>query len=123
MDQFSSSGEFADVGASAAAGRDGGRDSLLLVAPLKLASMVAPITVRIRNLSSGGLMAEFAGRADIGDVVDVDVRGIGWIAGRVAWLAEGRMGVAFDREIDPKRARKPVAAPQRSPQPPKRAIL
>ncbi len=125
MDQFSSSGEFAglDAASGAAAGRDGGRDSLLLVAPLKLASMAVPVTVRIRNLSSGGLMAEYAGRADIGDAAEVDVRGVGLVAGRVAWVAEGRMGIAFDQEIDPKKARKPVAVPSRRAAAVKRGIL
>ncbi|KQN26416.1 hypothetical protein ASE86_09915 [Sphingomonas sp. Leaf33] len=117
MDQgFSSQGSAtADTGG---AGRDGGRDSLLLVATLKVAAMALPVTVRIRNLSSGGLMAEYAGRADIGDVAEIDVRGIGPVRGRVAWIAEGRMGIAFDHEIDPKRARKPVAVP-----PPKVAAI
>lgn len=122
MDQFSYSDEFTSTDTSAAS-RDGGRDSLLLVAPLKLDSMAVPVTVRIRNLSSGGLMAEFAGRADIGDAAEVDVRGIGPIAGRVAWVAEGRMGIAFDREIDPKRARKPVAVPPRKAAPIQRGVL
>lgn len=118
---FSSQGfATADTGG---AGRDGGRDSLLLVAALKLAAMALPVTVRIRNLSSGGLMAEYVGRADIGDVAEIDVRGIGPVRGRVAWIAEGRMGIAFDTEIDPKRARKPVAVPPRKAAAVKRAIL
>jgi hypothetical protein len=40
--------------------------------------------------------------------VEVDVRGVGWVRGRIAWQTEGRAGIAFDREIDPQRARKPV---------------
>jgi hypothetical protein len=37
------------------------------------------------------------------------VRGIGWLDGHIAWTAEGRIGIAFEREIDPMAARKPVA--------------
>ncbi|MES2338637.1 MAG: PilZ domain-containing protein [Pseudomonadota bacterium] len=94
--------------------RDGARDSLLLSAQLRLPALVDPVTVRIRNLSPGGLMAEYAGAARIGDAAQVDVRGIGWIEGRVAWVAAGRLGIAFDAPIDPLLARKPVAAPSRS---------
>lgn len=103
--------------------RGGARDSLLLSAQLKLSTLATPVTVRIRNLSAGGMMAEFAGRADVGDAVDVDVRGIGWVTGRIAWVAEGRVGIALDRDIDPLRARKPVAVPSRSAAPPKRGVL
>lgn len=125
MDQFYYSDEFTgvDSASSSGAGRDGGRDSLLLAASLKLASMAVPVTVRVRNLSSGGLMVEFAGRAEIGDAAEVDVRGIGPVTGRVAWIAEGRMGIAFDQEIDPKKARKPVPVPPRKVTPAKRGVL
>lgn len=102
--------------------RGGSRDSLLLSAQLKLVGL-SPVTVRVRNLSSGGLMAEYVGRANIGDVAEVELRGIGQIAGRIAWVAEGRLGIAFDREIDPMMARKPVAVPKRSAAPAKRRIL
>lgn len=102
--------------------RGGSRDSLLLSAQLKLVGL-SPVTVRVRNLSSGGLMAEYVGRANIGDVAEVELRGIGQITGRIAWVAEGRLGIAFDREIDPMMARKPVAVPKRSTAPAKRRIL
>jgi hypothetical protein len=101
------------------------RDSLLLSAQLCLPVMATPVTVRVRNLSSGGLMAEHAGRAAIGDAVKIEVRGIGWIDGRVAWITAGRLGIAFDTEIDPLLARKPVAVSLKSRTPAKRvrAIL
>ena len=31
--------------------------------------------------------------------LEVEVRGVGWIDGRVAWTAEGRIGIAFERAI------------------------
>lgn len=84
------------------------RDSLLLVAALKVPALADPVQVRVRNLSPGGMMAEYAGPIATGDSVKADLRGIGRVAGKVAWVAEGRIGVAFDAEIDPKLARKPV---------------
>lgn len=98
----------ADAAADAAADRLDSRDSLLLVAQFRLIDEDRIVPVRIRNLSAGGLMAELSGPLPLGSAVEVDVRGIGWIPGRVAWAAAGRIGIAFDRLIDPLAARKPV---------------
>ncbi|QIG80400.1 PilZ domain-containing protein [Stakelama tenebrarum] len=92
----------------AASQRSGSRDSLLLGAQLRFAGGTETVPVRVRNLSSGGLMAEYAEPVARQTPVEVDVRGVGWVRGQVAWSAEGRIGIAFDREIDPKLARKPV---------------
>ncbi|WP_326524110.1 PilZ domain-containing protein [Sphingomonas sp.] len=119
MDQFSNDPNIYTAEDEATAQRGGARDSLFLSARLVLPALAAPVTVRVRNLSPGGLMAEYSGRASIGDAVEVEVRGIGAIAGQVAWITEGRLGIAFETEVDPLRARKPVAVPPR-PQPPKR---
>jgi hypothetical protein len=107
MDQLSYE-SFAKAEADASASqRGGGRDSLLLGAQMRFGSR-EPVQVRVRNLSSGGLMAEYGGRVEIGDPIAIEVRGIGWVDGKVAWAAEARVGVAFDQPVDPKRARKPV---------------
>ena len=63
--------------------------------------------------AAGGLMAEFAVPLDRDTPVEVEVRGLGWVAGRVAWFTEGRTGIAFSQPIDPRRARKPVSAASR----------
>jgi hypothetical protein len=64
--------------------------------------------VRVRNLSSIGMMADHDGRCMEGDEVIVAMRGIGSVKGKVAWVRPGRIGVAFDAEVDPKLARKPI---------------
>lgn len=94
--------------------RAGARDSLMLTAMFRIAGR-DEVQVRVRNLSSGGMMAEYAQPIAQGTLVDVDVRGVGWIAGRIAWAAEGRVGVAFDQEIDPMLARKPVGQGKSTP--------
>ena len=63
------------------------------------------IAVKVRNLSSGGMMAEFTGGLMRGDAVEVDLRGIGTITGKVAWTAPGRLGVQFDTAVDHRLAR------------------
>lgn len=89
------------------------RDSLLLMARLKTAGQSEPLTVRIRNLSEGGLMAELPFDLPCDASVEIEVRGIGWVAGRVAWQTQGRAGIAFDVPIDPRRARKPYGSRER----------
>jgi hypothetical protein len=84
------------------------RDSLFLKAVLKFASIDGEIDVRIKNLSAGGLMAETPTRVVRGEKVEINLRNVGWISGNVAWITEGRMGIAFDHPIDPLIVRKPV---------------
>jgi len=94
--------------ATAHAKRELDRDSLFLKANLKFVDGDDCGEVRIRNLSAGGLMAEAPIRAKRGDKVELELRNIGQVTGYVAWVAQGRFGVAFDYAIDPKLARKPV---------------
>lgn len=84
------------------------RDSLFLNANLRRLGDSHALAVRVRNISAGGLMAEVAEPFGPDAEVEVEVRGIGWIRGRIAWQTEGRAGIAFDTPIDPQRARKPV---------------
>jgi len=88
--------------------RSNDRNSLLLKAVLRFPASRAEGEVRVRNLSSGGLMAEAAIQASRGEVVEVNLKSLGWITGRVAWVAESRFGVAFDYPIDPKAARQSI---------------
>ena len=85
-----------------------GRDSLLLKAVVRFPKMGDEREVRIRNLSAGGLMAEVPTRVARGEPVEIHLRSIGWISGHVAWVTDGRLGIAFDYPINPLDARKPV---------------
>jgi hypothetical protein len=84
------------------------RDSLLLSARLKIGDDPTVFDVRIRNLSTGGLMAEHPARVAASTPVWLDMRGVGAVTGKVAWCAEGRLGIALDQAIDPQLARKPI---------------
>jgi len=55
-------------------------------------------------------MAEVPIQVSRGEAVEVNLRSIGWITGHIAWVTEGRIGIAFDHPINPKDARKPVGA-------------
>lgn len=80
--------------------RSGSRHSLLLVAQFRVAGEKAE-QVRVRNISAGGLMAEYPDPLERGTAAEIEVRGIGWVSGRIAWSLEGRVGMAFDTAIDP----------------------
>jgi hypothetical protein len=83
------------------------RDSLFLLANLKVEGDPGEneYRVKVRNLSSGGMMAEGAVKVARGARVSVELRNIGWVEGSVAWKADDRFGIAFIDEIDPLLAR------------------
>ena len=115
MDQFPHDPIDGSVPDAAARNRNESRDSLFLMADFRIAGSDKIHHVRVRNLSAGGLMAEYPGGLDQGVTVEVEVRGIGWVAGHIAWSAAGRIGVAFVSPIDPMLARKPVSGGGKSP--------
>ncbi|MCK8456018.1 PilZ domain-containing protein [Sphingomonas faeni] len=104
-----SSAEISQAGeiASGTGKRAKTRDSLLLMAQCQLGVERNVHEVRVRNLSEGGLMIELDRPAEVGTRVWLNLRGIGEIVGRVAWCAAGRMGIALETPIDPKKVRKP----------------
>lgn len=114
MDQYTQD-PFNPASDDGAHNRQDSRDSLFLMADVRIVGQRDARPVRIRNLSSGGLMAEFPDGLEQGLDVEFDVRGIGWVRGQVAWSAAGRIGVAFERQIDPMLARKPVGQGHHTP--------
>lgn len=110
---FDTSEESAEAAAKA---RNAARDSMLLSAPLRRVNSPVrhPVTLRIRNLSAGGMMAECSEPVATGEQVILELRGIGEVTGSVAWCHDGRIGISFDTPIDPRLTRKPVAAPKRT---------
>ncbi len=85
------------------------RDSLFLLAQLRVDGAAEQYRVKVRNLSAGGMMAEGTVRVSRGQLVQVELRNIGWVEGSVAWKQDDRFGIAFMEEIDPKRARASMA--------------
>jgi hypothetical protein len=86
--------------------RSESRDSLFLLAQVGVLGGVAQETVRVRNLSPSGMMAETLVLFVVGTKVRVEMRGIDPLSGRVVWVTDGRMGISFDTEVDPKRVRR-----------------
>jgi PilZ domain len=90
--------------------RQTARDSLFLSTEVTVVGALKPVTVRVRNLSAGGMMIDGNAIFHEGAVVSAALRGIGKVSGKIAWVIEERAGIAFDDEIDPKEARAPVVA-------------
>ncbi|MGB3167133.1 MAG: PilZ domain-containing protein [Alteraurantiacibacter sp.] len=88
--------------------RQVGRDSLFLLAAVKVDGAEEAGRVKVRNLSAGGMMAEGDVKVVRGARIAVELRNVGWVDGTVAWTQDNRFGIAFIDEIDPKRARAPV---------------
>ena len=85
------------------------RDSLFLLAEMRVDGVSGDHKVRVRNVSAGGLMADGGPSVQRGELVWVQLRNIGWVEGTVAWVQDNRCGVAFRDEIDPKLARTPAS--------------
>ncbi|HEX8553878.1 MAG TPA: PilZ domain-containing protein [Sphingomonas sp.] len=101
--------------AAAASARGRKRDSLFLLARMTLGGDGVVHDVRVRNLSEGGVMAEFDRVVPADTVVTLDLRGIGHVEGRIVWCEQRRLGIAFDHPIDPMLARKPVGRGSKTP--------
>ncbi len=86
------------------------RDSLFLLAQLKVDGREGETRVKVRNLSSGGMMAEGNVAVMRGSLVSVELRNLGWVEGTVAWRQENRFGIAFVNDIDPAVVRAPAAS-------------
>lgn len=86
------------------------RDSLFLLAQVRVEGQAGESRVKVRNLSAGGMMAEGEAKVMRGSQIQVELRNIGWIDGSVAWKQDNRFGIAFANEIDPGVARAPAAS-------------
>ena len=84
------------------------RDSLFLLADVRVEQNDDVHRVRVRNLSDGGMMGEGHLRVQRGHRLTVELRNIGAVGGTVAWVQDNRFGVAFDEEIDSQQARRPL---------------
>lgn len=83
------------------------RDSLFVLARIKPEGQAGEgVSVRVRNVSAGGLMADAPDDYRPGMRLEISLDGVGDVAGSVAWAEAGRIGVAFDHPIDKTRARK-----------------
>lgn len=87
------------------------RNSLFLLADIRVEQSEQTHKVRVRNLSDGGMMGEGDIRVKRGNRLQIELRHIDPVQGSVAWVQDNRFGIAFDEEIDAERVRRPSAPP------------
>ena len=85
------------------------RSSLFVMGVIKVGDSSEWVPIKIRNLSASGLMAEGKVVCAQGDRVRVEAKGKVDAEGSVAWIVDGRIGIAFDALIDPEELKQPVA--------------
>lgn len=105
----SQKGEMAQSERVSPENRKQGRDSLFLLAELRLERDGAPYSVKLRNISDAGVMAEGAMRVSRGRTVWITLPNIGSVPGSVAWSAGDRCGIAFENTVDSAKVCFPVA--------------
>lgn len=88
------------------------RDSLFLLADIRVEQSAEAYRVRVRNLSDGGMMGEGNLRVQRGHRLTIELRNIGSVGGTVAWVQDDRFGIAFDEEVDSQQARRPLQGPE-----------
>jgi hypothetical protein len=108
MTEIPSQDSFKNQEELAASARSAPRDSLFLVGTMMFEGAGDAHSIRIRNLSATGMMAEGKVLGHVGQKVTIEIKTLGRISGSIAWIAASRMGIAFDKEIDPQVARQPV---------------
>ena len=91
------------------------RDSLFLLANVRVEQKTEQNRVRVRNLSDGGMMGEGSMKITRGNRVEIELRNIGTVLGTVAWVQDQRFGIAFDEEIDSAVARAPSGTSGQAP--------
>ena len=85
------------------------RDTMLILGRLRAIDTAESWTIRIRNLSATGLMADAVTGVEQDMRYGLDIRGIGRIDATLLWVRDGRMGMAFATPIDPRQSRRPTA--------------
>lgn len=80
--------------------RSQSRESLFMFAEVQLAQHSQRYRVRVRNLSSSGMMGAGNLRVERGTQITVFLEGEVPLEGHIAWVHGDRFGIAFDSEID-----------------------
>lgn len=89
-------------------GRRAVRHSVYLLAAVRAEDGRPLGEVKIRNISSTGMMAETGLPLRKGDAVEIDLRGIGAVQAVVIWRTLHKVALRFDLPIDPLLTRRKI---------------
>ena len=76
------------------------REASILLADVQVAGDDTVYRVKVRNLSAGGMMGEGPVKVVPGSRITAQFDQSVKVKGAVAWVQQGRFGVAFDEEAD-----------------------
>ena len=76
------------------------REASFLLADVQVAGEDSACRVKVRNLSALGMMGEGPIKVVPGSRIHVKFDQSAEVKGAVAWVQQGRFGVAFDEEVD-----------------------
>jgi len=77
------------------------RYAVVLSAQIIAEALPDPVSIRICNISAGGLMAVIPPHVALDGYVAVVIRHVGRLFGRIVWAQKDRIGLKLDQEIDP----------------------
>ena len=77
------------------------RYAVVLNAQINGDSFADPVSIRICNISAGGLMAVVLPHVTVGGHIAIVIRHVGKLFGHIVWARKDRIGIKFDHEIDP----------------------
>lgn len=98
------------------------RNQIPMLAQLRIEGEAGLLAIRIRDLSAGGLRAQYAGSTLDGIRIEVELRNIGWVEGRIVWQDERHVGIRFQAPIDSEQARIAVTGNFAAPASPQRVL-
>lgn len=82
--------------------RSEGRTDSFQLADLRVGHQQSAHRIKVRNISSKGMMGEGLVPVQSGTRLTVDLPDLGHVEGTVVWVQQPRFGVAFDKDLDPK---------------------
>lgn len=81
--------------------RGADRQNMFIKAIFKIQGSDLGHPITIRDISSTGMKASTCNAPFVGGKVEVELRNIGTVPATVIWVENGKMGLHFDRIIDP----------------------
>lgn len=80
--------------------RSENRTDVFQLADLRVGQQSHAHRVKVRNVSSKGMMGEGPVPVESGTRLTIELPKLGQVAGTVVWVQQPRFGVAFDTEVD-----------------------
>jgi hypothetical protein len=92
--------------------RRASRQAVLLVGTISHLGGRGRVAIKIRNISTLGMMCDCAFAVQAGDRIEIELARVGLLGGTVRWCTGGRIGIEFDGPIKLEQALRPATTSQ-----------